>query len=232
MVAGKRFKSSKRKAPSRAGVRKAKARTGKKQITAKPKRRYKYEDHMLTRASFEIAPCDQKRHQTINLRDWVDSKGVFHKADIYFESTTLTSSGTPRKQKNYRIVEWDYVNRELGVVMECDGVGHYSHHAFGSYAFLAGRENDLIKEEFCRVKKWIMKRVSNVKTGDRSKCCGIPVFNRRMNPKIDSIKRMLNGRGIAVRGFSKRQTQSTPLVPPTRFELIQQIATDVNKIFS
>ena len=230
MVATKRFKSSKRKAPSRSGVRKAKSRRGK---TAKtPKRRYKYEDHMIKRASVEIAPCDSKRKQTINLRDWIDKKGVLHKADIHFESKTLTSNGKPRKQTNYRIIEWDYVNREHGVVMECDGIGHYMHHAFGSYAFLAGRENDLIKEAYCKKNGWIMKRVSNLKAGDPSKCCGIPEFNRRMNQKFDSIKRMLSGRGIAVKGFSKRQNLSTPLAPRSRTDLIREIATRVNSLFA
>lgn len=195
-------------------AKRAKGKAKFKTAPGKRKRNFSYEDHGVKRFSTELAPCDDKRKQKINLRDYVDSKGKLQKADIHFNRTTLTSSGKKRKQTDYAILEFDYVNRALGVVAEIDGIGHYSGMVWGGHAYLAGRENDIIKELYCKAKGWILVRISNLKGGNidlKSEhelrrimaqgvkgsdmaCCGWPEFNRRITIKIQQVRMRLGSR--------------------------------------
>lgn len=234
----RRFKAAKGRKKARGKAKFTTSGKAGKATKTKGPRRYKYEDHAVERASLEFVPCDQKRKQKIVLKDYTDSKGVFHKADIDFRSTSLSSNGKVRKQTNWRMIEWDYVNRQLGVVIEIDGIGHYSSHVFGGSAFVAGRENDLIKEAYCKKNGWILVRVSNLSARDPTKCCGIPEFNKRLDRKFAKIRRMLGSRAPQKRRIPqltttrpparKRVGLSTPLPP---FAHRENISSVVEKMF-
>jgi very-short-patch-repair endonuclease len=210
MVVRRKKWFAKKRHPKKRAKGKAKFQT----TPGKRKRNYSYEDHGVKRFSNELAPCDDKRKEKIILRDYVDSKGKLHKAHIHFNRTTLSSSGKKRKQTNYAILEFDYVNRALGVVAEIDGIGHYSGMVWGGHAYLAGRENDIIKEKYCEAMGWILVRISNLKGGNVDlkneqeirrimtqgakgsdmACCGWPEFNRRIDIKLKQVRGRLGTR--------------------------------------
>lgn len=238
--------TTRKKRYHRTASKQAKGRSKFATTPGKRKRGPAYENHGVKRISQELAPCDDKRKQKINLRTYTDSKGKVHYADINFNRTTLTPNGRKRKQTNYAILEFDYVNRELGVVAEIDGVGHQSGQVHGDHAFLAGRENDIIKELYCEAKGWILVRISNMIGGNvdlmngrikvknhKSKSpydvCGFPEFNRRIDAKLEKIRRRLGRRAPQVGRTTLKQTlpctrrvskPSTPLVGLRKVESI------------